>query len=72
MLEGVDLRQGSFNKAANLAEKAAACNNCVAAWCALLEGILNEADAVRKVSLACRVSPTFCAHASFDVWQRSS
>ena len=72
VLVGVDLRQGSFNKAANLAEKAAACNECVAAWCALLEGILNEAIAVRRVSSARLVYPTSCAHPAFAVWLRSS
>ena len=49
LLEGVELRQGSFNKAANNTEVATACNECVTAWCTLAEGIVDEASAVRPV-----------------------
>jgi hypothetical protein len=48
-LEGVELRPGSFNKAANTAEVANACNECVAAWCTLADSIVDEANAVRPV-----------------------
>jgi len=51
LLEGVELRPGSFNKAANNTEVATACNECVTAWCTLADGVVDEANAVRPVHL---------------------
>ena len=48
-LVGVELRIGSFNKAANDSDIANACNDCVSSWCDLAENLLENSTAVRKV-----------------------
>lgn len=48
-LQGVELRPGALNRAANNAAIAEACNEAIAAWCSLVDDLLNEAPSRKLV-----------------------